>query len=57
MERNLKLINYEVYEQEIEKGKIHNGYEFCGLDEELIKDGVNLIVKRILNKNICHGKV
>ena len=40
------MINYEVYEQEIEKGKVQNGYIFCGLDEELIKDGINLIVKR-----------
>lgn len=52
MERNLKLINYEVYEQEIEKGKIHNGYVFCGLDEELIKDGVNLIVKREISEDL-----
>ncbi|WP_297427175.1 DNA polymerase III subunit delta [Clostridium sp.] len=40
------MINYEVYEQEIEKGKVQKGYIFCGLDEELIKDGINLIVKR-----------
>ncbi|WP_160686145.1 DNA polymerase III subunit delta [Clostridium sp. C2-6-12] len=46
------MINYEVYEQEIEKGKIHNGYVFCGLDEELIKDGVNLIVKREISEDL-----
>lgn len=40
------MINYEVYEQEIEKGNMKNGYVFCGLDEELIKDGINLIIKR-----------
>jgi len=40
------LINYEVYEQEIQKGNMKNGYIFCGLDEELIKDGISLIIKR-----------
>ena len=48
-ERKIKLINYEVYEQEIEKGNVKNGYIFCGLDEELIKDGISLIVK----KEVC----
>jgi DNA polymerase-3 subunit delta len=46
------LINYEVYEQEIEKGKINNGYVFCGLDEELIKDGINLITKREIAEDL-----
>lgn len=40
------MINYDVYEQEIQKGNIKNGYVFCGLDEEFIKDGIDLIVKR-----------
>ncbi len=40
------MINYETYEQEIEKNNIKNGYIFCGLDEEFIKDGINIIVKR-----------
>ena len=40
------MINYEVYEKDIEKGNIKNGYVFCGLDEELIKDGIDMIVKR-----------
>jgi DNA polymerase-3 subunit delta len=46
------LINYEVYEQEIEKGKVNNGYVFCGLDEELIKDGINLIIKREISEEL-----
>ena len=46
------MINYEVYEQEIEKGKIKNGYGFCGLDEELIKDGINLITKREMSEEL-----
>ena len=40
------MINYEVYEKDIEKGNIKNGYVFCGLDEELIKDGIDLIINR-----------
>jgi len=46
------LINYEVYEQEIEKGKVNNGYVFCGLDEELIKDGINLIIKKEIAEDL-----
>ena len=45
------MINYEVYEQEIEKGNIKNGYIFCGLDEELIKDGINLIIKKEISED------
>lgn len=40
------MINYEVYEKDIEKGNIKNGYVFCGLDEELIKDGIDIIIKK-----------
>lgn len=40
------MINYEVYEKEIEKGNFKNGYIFCGLDEELIKDSISLITKK-----------
>ena len=40
------MINYEVYEKDIEKGNIKNGYVFCGLDEELIKDGINALIDK-----------
>ena len=46
------MINYEVYEKEIEKGNIKNGYVFCGLDEELIKDGINLIIKKEVDEQL-----
>lgn len=46
------MINYEVYEKEIEKSKISNGYIFCGLDEELIKDSINLITKKVVPKEL-----
>ncbi|MBW6408524.1 DNA polymerase III subunit delta [Clostridium weizhouense] len=42
------MIDYEVFEREIEKGKIKNSYIFCGLDEELIKDGINVVIKKTL---------
>ncbi|AOR22968.1 DNA polymerase III subunit delta [Clostridium taeniosporum] len=46
------MINYEVFEREIEKGTIRNSYIFCGLDEEIIKDSIN----SILNKTISNDK-
>ncbi|NFG39972.1 DNA polymerase III subunit delta [Clostridium botulinum] len=46
------MINYEVFERDIEKGNIKNSYIFCGLDEELIKDSIN----SILNKTIGNDK-
>lgn len=46
------MINYEVYEKEVEKGNIKNGYIFCGLDEELIKDGIDLIIKKQIDENL-----
>lgn len=47
------MINYEVYEKEIEKGNIKNGYVFCGLDEELIKDGINLIIEKEIDEQLA----
>ena len=52
MKGKIALINYEVYEKEIEKGNIKNGYIFCGLDEELIKDGIELIVKKQIDEQL-----
>lgn len=46
------MINYEFYEQEVQKGNIKNGYVFCGLDEELIKDGIDLIVKKNIEEEL-----
>lgn len=47
------MINYEVYEKEIEKGNLKNGYIFCGLDEELIKDGINLIARKEISEELA----
>ncbi|SFC62265.1 DNA polymerase III subunit delta [Clostridium uliginosum] len=45
------MINYEVFEREIEKGNIKDSYIFCGLDEELIKDGINSIIKKTIGED------
>ena len=50
---------YEVYEvidiftlqENVKKGAIENCYVFCGSDEQLIKEGVDSIVKRFIDKN------
>ena len=49
-ERKTILINLEQFEDEIKKNKIANSYVFCGLDEELIKESINSIVKRTISK-------
>lgn len=41
----------EIFEEELKKNNISNGYIFCGLDEELIKENVKSIVDRILDKD------
>lgn len=46
------LINYEIFEQELKKGNIKNSYIFCGLDEELIKDGINKITKPFMDEGL-----
>lgn len=40
----------EVFEEELKKNRISNGYVFCGLDEELIKESVKSIVNKTLDK-------
>ena len=39
------MIDFDALEEDIKKGKIKNSYVFCGLDEELIKEGIRLIAK------------
>ena len=45
------MINMEMFQTEIKKNTIDNGYIFCGLDEELIKESVDLIVKKVVDKD------
>lgn len=43
------MINIEVLENEIKKGQIDNSYIFCGLDEQLIKEGIDLITSKVVD--------
>jgi DNA polymerase III subunit delta len=49
VERLIKVIDCEVLEEQIKKKKIESCYVFCGLDEKLIKDSIELIVRNMLN--------
>lgn len=42
------MITYDVLEREVKDNKIKNSYIFCGIDEELIKEGINMITKPII---------
>ena len=46
------MIDFDVLEGEVKKGKIDNSYIFCGLDEELIKEGITLIVNSTIDKSL-----
>lgn len=46
------MIDFDVLEDEIKKNKIENSYIFCGLDEELIKEGINLVVNKAIDKSL-----
>jgi len=44
------LIDFIEFEQNIKKGKIENCYIFCGLDEDIIKYSIRLIINKVVNK-------
>ena len=46
------MIDFDVLEGEVKKGKIDNSYIFCGLDEELIKEGISLVVNNTVDKSL-----
>lgn len=46
------MIDFDVLEGEVKKGNINNSYIFCGLDEELIKEGIKLIVNTTIDKSL-----
>ncbi len=46
------MIDFNVLEGEVKKGKVDNSYIFCGLDEELIKEGVDLIINKVVDKSL-----
>lgn len=43
------MITIDVLEENIKKGKIDKGYVFCGSDEELIKEGINNVIKKVVD--------
>lgn len=42
------MITIDVLEENLKKNKIETCYVFCGSDEELIKDGIKSITKRVI---------
>ena len=44
------MIDFIEFEQNIKKGKIENCYIFCGLDEDIIKYSIRLIINKVVNK-------
>lgn len=51
MEGNF-LIDVFTFNENIKKGILNNCYLFCGIDEQLMKDGINSIVNKVLDKNL-----
>lgn len=45
------MIDCDILEESLKKGKIDNCYVFCGIDEKIIKDSIELIVDSTLNKD------
>ncbi|MBX7375553.1 DNA polymerase III subunit delta [Clostridium chauvoei] len=45
------MINLDGLETEIKRGQVDNSYIFCGLDEELIKEGIKKIIYKVLDKD------
>ena len=46
------MITYDILEKNIKSNKIDNSYIFCGQDEELIKEGVNQLVKPFVQEDM-----
>ncbi|MGL5149595.1 MAG: DNA polymerase III subunit delta [Clostridium sp.] len=46
------MIGQEVLEKELKSNNVKNSYIFCGIDEELIKEGINDIKKRYIDDGL-----
>ncbi|NLK94019.1 MAG: DNA polymerase III subunit delta [Clostridiales bacterium] len=46
------MITYDVFEKNIKNNIINNSYVFCGHDEDLIKESVELLNKKVLNTGL-----
>ena len=45
------MITIDAFENEVKKNNISSGYIFCGLDEELIKENIEILVDKIVDKD------
>lgn len=45
------MIDVFTFNENIKKGILNNCYLFCGIDEQLMKDGINSIINKVLDKN------
>lgn len=48
-ERRIKVIDLEILGKEINGNILHNSYVFCGLDELLIKENIQLIIDKAID--------
>ena len=46
------MIDNELFEDSIKKGKIEKCYAFCGVDEKLLKDNVNIVIDKVLGNGL-----
>ncbi|NMM61962.1 DNA polymerase III subunit delta [Clostridium sp. P21] len=45
------MIDIFTFNENIKKNIIDNCYLFCGIDEQLMKDGINSIINKVIDKN------
>ena len=48
---NLKMINGDILNKDIKNKRISNSYILCGIDEELIKESINNIIKPFVSND------
>lgn len=46
------MIDNELFEDSIKKGRIEKCYVFCGVDEKLLKDNVNIVIDKVLGNGL-----
>ncbi|MGL4774092.1 MAG: DNA polymerase III subunit delta [Clostridium sp.] len=46
------MISQEILEKDLKKNDVKNSYVFCGIDEELIKEGIKDIKKRYVDEGL-----
>lgn len=46
------MIDIEKFEASVKKGQVDSSYIFCGQDEDMIKDSINLLVKKVVDEEL-----